>query len=225
MAIGTECLIGKKMMANLSLDAWYLNDGAVWATTAAALAGIPSGSRSPGQLVNVAGVLYWFNTAMTDLVTVFSASTPAASAVAITDTATLYTATEVEAALAEVMTAHNALGVTVSNFGTGTLQVPFKINLTAQSSVAARVAAATETTDYPTGWTIEASSVTNLLITHTLTGRHIAHVDIWETDGSKTRLVKPFGDAYSGIEEDGLTVLIEGLDTLVLALRIELLFD
>jgi len=226
---GTEKIIGFKMMTNRPLDEWYLNNGAPWATTTAALAGIPSGSRSPGQPVNVAGVLYWFNTAMTDLITVFSASTPTASAVAIVDTATLYTANEVEAALAEVMTAHNALAAVVVGFGTGTEQTAYRIDLTAQvagsGQVAARVAAATETTDYPTGWTLGANATVNLLITHTLTGRKLSNVNVFEIDGANERLLTPFNSAFTGVLCNGLTVLIEGLAPTALALRIELIFD
>jgi len=220
---GTEKILGFKMMTQRPLNEWFLNETVPWTTTAAALAGIPSGSRSAGMLVNVAGVLYWFNTALTDLETVFSASTPTASDVSIVDTGDLYDAINVETALAEVKSQANATDVAISALD-GT-QTTYRIDLTAQSSVAARVAAAVETTDYPTGWVLAANSVVNLLITHTLTGRKLSQVNIFEIDGDNERLAKPFGDAFSGILCNGLTVLIEGLDTQVLGLRIELIFN
>lgn len=211
------------MATQRPVDEHYLNEGAPWATTAAALAGIPLGSRSPGKPVNVAGVLYWFDTAMTSLVTVFSASTPTASAVTIVDAATIYTATEVEAALAEVKTQANATDAAIAAMDG--VQTTYRIDLpTASGSVAARVAGATVTTHYPTGWTLAASSVYNLLITHNLTGRKLSSVNIFEIDGSNERLRAPFSDAFSGVLCNGLTVLIEGLDTQALALRIELIF-
>ena len=223
MATGTVRVIGNIMATQRPLDEHYLNEGAPWATTAAALAGIPSGSRSPGKPVNVAGVLYWFNTAMTDLVTVFSASTPTASDVAIVDSGGLYDATEVEAALAEVKAQADATDVAIAALGDGAIQVTYAIRLGAYSTVAARVAAATVTTDYPTGWTLAANSTVNLLVTHNLTGRKVAAVNVFEIDGANERLLKPFEAAYSGCLVNGLTVLIEGLAPTVLAIRIEII--
>jgi len=220
---GTEKVIGILMSTQRPLDEHYLNEGAPWATTAAALAGIPSGSRSPGKPVNIAGVLYWFNTAMTDLVTVFSASTPGAGDVAIADAGDLFDAADVEAALAEVKTQANATDAVLAGFDG--VQTTYRIDFpTASRSVAARVAGATVTTDYPTGWTLAASSVYNLLVTHTLTGRKLSSVNIFEIDGANERLLKPFESAFSGILCNGLTVLIEGIAPVALALRIELIF-
>lgn len=228
MATGTPKVIGFTMATQRPLDEWYLNEGVAWETTAAALAGIPSGSRSQYQMVNVDGVLYWFNSALDDLVQVPIAATVNAGDVTFDDPGNLYTAEEVESALTEVMTAHNALQEEVDAFGTGTLQTIYRIELGAYSSVAARVAAATETTDYPTGWTLAASSTVNLLVTHTLTGRKIANVQVFEITGGSLdseRLLVPFASAYSGVLGNSAgTVLIEGLAPTTNAIRIFLTF-
>ena len=223
---GTEKSIGFKMASQRPLNELFLNEGAPWADEAEVLAGIDIAFRSPGLLVNIDSVLYWFDEGLTTLSTVYTSSAPDAVDVPITDTGGLYDATEVEAALAEVMTAHNALQAEVDGFGTGTEQTLFRINLTAQSTVAARVAAATETTDYPTGWVLAASSVVNLLVTHTLTGRNIASVQVWEIDGATERLLVPFSSAFSGVlgNTSATTVLIEGLAPTVKAIRIILTF-
>jgi hypothetical protein len=222
MATGTPKAIGFLMASQRPLDEWYLNEAAPWADKTTALAGIPSGSRSQYQMVNIAGVLYWFNSSLTDLVVVPTTGTVNAGDVAYDDPGSLYTATEVESALTEVMTAHNALQAEVTGFGTGVNQTVFTILLGAYSTVAARVAG---TVTKPTGWTLAASSTVNLLVTHTLTGRKLAGCNIFEIDGSNERLLAPFSSAYTGILCNGLTVLIEGLAPTTLAIRIELLFD
>ena len=100
------------------------------------------------------------------------------------------------------------------------------ITLPASSDVATRVAGAVVGTDYPTGWTLAADSVTNLLITHTLTGRKIVDVKVFEIDGNNEDAIKPFENAYSGFRGNAVndTVIIYGLDTEAIPLRIELLF-
>lgn len=100
----------------------------------------------------------------------------------------------------------------------------YTITLPASSDVSVRVSGAVETTDYPTGWTIAADSGVNLLITHTLTDQKIAFVNVWEVDSGE-RLAKPFSEGYTGILGGTSTVLIEGLDNLAVALRIELIFN
>jgi len=218
MATGTVRVIGNIMATQRPLDEHYLDEAAVWATTAAALAGIPAGSRSPGKLVNVNGVLYWFNTAMTDLVTVLSASTPAASAVTIADAGTLYDAANVEDALAEVKTQADATDAAIAAL-TGAEQTTFTILLPASASIAGRLAGAVTK---PTGWTLADSSTVNLLVTHNLTGRKVSVVNVWEIDGANQRLLKPFEAAYSGCLVNLVTCLIEGLAPTVLAIRIEI---
>jgi len=218
---GTEKVIGFKTMSQRPLNEWYLNNGVAWVDEAAVLAGIPSGSRSEFMFVNIAGVLYWFLADLTTLEAVTVSNLQDAEQVAIDDTGGLYDADNVEDALAEVM----AYAVTVaSSIPSDITQTVYSIDLTAQTTVAARVVAATETTDYPTGWTLAANSTTNLLITHTLTGRKIAAVNVFEIDGSDERLLVPFDAAYSGILANGATVLIEGLAPTILAIRIELIF-
>jgi hypothetical protein len=218
---GTEKVIGFKTMSQRPLNEWYLNNGVAWVDEAAVLAGIPSGSRSEFMFVNIAGVLYWFLADLTTLEAVTVSNLQDAEQVAIDDTGGLYDADNVEDALAEVM----AYAVTVaSSIPSDITQTVYSIDLTAQTTVAARVVAATETTDYPTGWTLAANSTTNLLITHTLTGRKIAAVNVFEIDGSDERLLVPFDAAYSGILTNGATVLIEGLAPTILAIRIELIF-
>lgn len=96
----------------------------------------------------------------------------------------------------------------------------YEILLPASGSVAGRLSGAT----IPSGWSIAANAAVNLMVTHTLTGQKVAHVNVFEIDGSNERLAKPFSDGYVGILANGSTVLIEGLDPEALALRIELIF-
>jgi hypothetical protein len=221
MATGSEKVIGFIMAAQRPLNEYYLNEGVAWADEAAVLAGIPSGSRSEYMLVNIAGVLYWFLPDLTTLEPFTAAGVQTALQTLIADSGDLYDADNVEDALAEVM----AYAMTVAlSIPSGVTQTVYSIDLTAQTTVAARVAAATETTDYPTGWTLAANSTTNLLVTHNLTGRKIAAVNVFEIDGTNERLLVPFDAAYSGILANGATVLIEGLAPTILAIRIELIF-
>ena len=106
--------------------------------------------------------------------------------------------------------------------------VPYKILLSASADVATRISGGCDISlngDAITDWTITADSVYNLLITHTLAGRKIAFVNVFEIDGANERMIKPFEDAYAGIVSNGLAIKIEGLDTVALPLRIELIFD
>ena len=103
--------------------------------------------------------------------------------------------------------------------------ISVRITLPAAASVAARVAAASAPTNYPTGWTLAANSTVNLLITHTLTGKKIASVTVYEIDSPGERLLVPFGSAFTGVLGNATTVLIEGLAPTTLALRIELTFN
>jgi hypothetical protein len=225
MATGTECLIGKKMVAQRPLNEWYLNEGVAWVDEAAVLAGIPSGSRSDGMFVKIGLVLYWFKADLTTLEVVPFTAAQTAALTSLLDTAALYDADNVEDALAEVKAQANATDAAITALGTIGQSV-YTIDLTtASDSVAARVAGATETTDYPTGWVLAANATVNLLITHTLTGRKLAGCNIFEIDGSDERLLEYFSSAFSGILCNGLTVLIEGLAPVDLALRIELIFS
>jgi hypothetical protein len=100
-------------------------------------------------------------------------------------------------------------------------QSVYEILLPASGSVAGRISGATK----PTDWTIAASGAYNLLITHNLTGRKLASVNIFEIDVANERLCAPFQTAFAGVLCNGLTVLIEGLNPSPLALRIELIFS
>lgn len=101
----------------------------------------------------------------------------------------------------------------------------YEVNLNASADVATRLSGLIEGTNYPAGWVLAADSAVNLLITHTLTGRKIADVKVWEIDGENETLAKPFSDGYEQIVANGMTVKIVGLDTLAVALRIELIFN
>jgi len=101
----------------------------------------------------------------------------------------------------------------------------YRLILNASDDVDLRLVGLVEGTDFPTGWTLAADSLYNLKVTHNLTGRKCVAVKVWEIDGSTERLAKDFSDAYSGVSNTGLDVLIEGLDTIVLPLRIELIFS
>lgn len=101
--------------------------------------------------------------------------------------------------------------------------IVFKISLPAASDVATRIASLVAGTDYPTGWTLAVDSGVNLVVTHNLgSSRYLIDVKVWETE-SGLRLAKPFSDAYSGILVNGSSMTIEGLDTLAVPLRIDLL--
>lgn len=224
MATGTDCVIGKKMVSQRPLNEWYLNEAVAWADESEVLAGIPIGSRSPGMLLKIGTELWWFKDDLTTLEKIPFSGTTIASLINILDAASIYDSTNVEDALQEVMGELLSLETVVSNLD-GT-QTTFRIDLnTASSSVAARVAGATETTDYPTGWTLAANSVYNLLVTHNLTGRKLSSINIFEIDGANERLLPGFGAAYSGVLCNGLTVLVEGLAPTDLAIRIELIFN
>ena len=211
------------MQTQRPLDEHYLNEGSDWADVATALAGIPSGSRSSGKLVMIAGVLYKFKSNLTEL-EIATGQTTLASAITIADSGVLYGAGNVEDALAEVKTQANALQTAVENLGT-VGQTVYTVTLPASGTVAGRVSGAVSGTNYPTGWTLAADSSVNLLITHTLTGRKIASVNVFEINGSDERLLVPFSSAYTGVLNNGLTVKIEGIAPTTLALRIELFFN
>lgn len=126
----------------------------------------------------------------------------------------------------EVFTTDNLQEGTTNKYANSALAVnEFTITLPASGSVASRVLAAVVGTDYPSGWILAASSSVNLLITHSLTGRRLSSVSVFEIDGANERLSVPFNTAFSGILTNGETVLIEGLNPTALALRIELIFN
>ena len=223
-AIGTEKVLSLLMKSQLPLDGHYLDNGVPWASESAVIAGIPQGSRSPFKMFIIGSSLYWFKANLTEMEPVTFAALVNAINVPISDGAGLYEATEVESALAEVM--GYAISIDLSLAQIQDLKKGgFSINFGAYSSVSERISHATETTDYPTSWTLAANSGVNLLIAHNLTGRKISGVNVFEIDGSDERLLQPFKDAYAGITSNGMTVLIEGLAPTLLAIRIELMFN
>jgi len=224
MATGTEKVIGFLMKSQRPLDEWYLNDGVAWADNAAALAGIPSGSRSPFKLINVNGTLSWFLADLTTLEAVTISSIQNAAGVSFADAGELYDAENVEDALAEVMSALNTLADSIGVTPTVNKNV-FPITFGAYSSVSDRVTNAVETTNYPTDWILTASDGTNLSIVHNLTGRKLSTVNIWEIDGTTERSLPNFSQAYTGLTLTGSTIIIEGLAPTLLAIRISLLFE
>lgn len=101
----------------------------------------------------------------------------------------------------------------------------YTITLTSQTSVAARCAAATETVDYPTGWTIGAwiSNANDLEITHNL-GKRPAHISVWSSNGTDDRLLIA-NAAYSGIlSSDDAVIRIEALATIATPIIIQIIF-
>lgn len=100
----------------------------------------------------------------------------------------------------------------------------YKVNLPAGASIATRLLTAT----LPAGWVFSATGDTgkNLQIVHTLTGRSIAHVNVKVTDPvTGMRMLVPYRDAYSGLNESGLTLIIEGLAPNDLPLVLILIFE
>jgi hypothetical protein len=113
---GTSKVIGFLMAAQRPLDEHYLNEGEAWESVEAALAGIPLISRSAYKLINIAGVLYWFKSNLTELEPVSFATIADAGDVSLADAGELFVSENVEDALAEVMTDLNALSVLFDTF-------------------------------------------------------------------------------------------------------------
>lgn len=98
----------------------------------------------------------------------------------------------------------------------------YQINMPSGSLVT-KIAGATF---LPIGWaTIAQTGDYNATITHTLTGRKIGFVNVFEIDGGERLLSFDKGTAYTGIVGNVATVLIEGLAPTTLPIRIELIFD
>jgi len=222
--IGTPIPIGFFSQTQRPLDEAYLDNAVAWASEAAALAGIDFGIRSAYMMVNIAGELYWFLPDLVTLEKVTYAAVVTALEVSIVDSADLYDAENVEDALAEVMGYAVSIDLAVQELATIKTN-PYTLLLGASADVSTRLSGLVEGTDYPTGWTLAADSGVNLMVTHNLTGRKIASVNVYTIDGSNERLSKPFDEAFTGILGNGMTVKIEGLNTLAVPLRIELFFN
>lgn len=140
----------------------------------------------------------------------------------------LYSQAEVDALLAlkvDKVTGKSLISDTEIARLSGVKQNIYTLMLNASSDVATRLVGLVEGTDYPTGWTLAADSGVNLVITHNLTGRKCAFVNVWETNGSDEDLAEPFKTAYMQVKNNSTTVKIFGLDTLAVDLRIELIFN
>ena len=99
---------------------------------------------------------------------------------------------------------------------------PYQILMPA-GNIATKIAGATFA---PTGWaTIAQSGDYDAVITHTLTGRKVGFVNVFETDSGDRLLSFDKGTAYTGILGGATTVKIEGLAPTSLPIRVELIFD
>jgi hypothetical protein len=101
----------------------------------------------------------------------------------------------------------------------------YTINFTSSSSdIGVRCAAAIETTDYPTGWTLAAAANPNdLQITHNL-ARKIAMVSVFYMDGTEQILL--MGNlGYTGVSATSTSILVvKGLSTKAFPLVVQLIF-
>ena len=100
---------------------------------------------------------------------------------------------------------------------------PYEINLPS-GNLTTKISGATFS---PAGWgTIALSGDSNALITHTLTGRKVCFVNVFEIDGSAERLLSfDKGTAYTGVVGGATTVLVEGIAPTLLAARVEFIFN
>jgi hypothetical protein len=109
---------------------------------------------------------------------------------------------------------------------TGSEGAVYEITLPADTTVAGRVLNATEGTDYPTGWVLEAGdNAANLDITHSL-GMRPATVNVfYNVSGTEFRQLINFNNAYSGIvTQDDDSVRIEALATIQKEIKIYIVF-
>ena len=97
----------------------------------------------------------------------------------------------------------------------------YTLYLDASSDVATRIASLVEGTDYPTGWVLSVDAGVNLVVAPDISKKLIS-ISVFEID-TVERIAKPFSDAFSGYFQDGDDITIEGLDTLAVPLRIEIL--
>jgi hypothetical protein len=100
----------------------------------------------------------------------------------------------------------------------------YSINLPAAANLAAKIAAATEGTDYPTGWVLTATDTVNLTITHGLI-KEIDHVTVKKVVGAVKTILKPYSTAYSEVTATTTSILvIEGIDPTATQTLIHLTF-
>lgn len=103
----------------------------------------------------------------------------------------------------------------------GTVTVK-RLTLPASDEVSGRITGATLDTGITS---IAAVDGTDLLITHTLTGRKIVAINVFSTDTGVDRWLPSGSIGYAGFTGDATTVTIEGLTNIDLPLRIELIFS
>lgn len=226
MATGTPIVIGFYASSEgiPDIDERSFNEGVPYLSTAEVLSLLPLANRAKYLTVNVAGVEYWFST--DDLLTLTIKNTAASNTadnITVADVALKYDATDVEAALAEVMGYAESLGTAITALE-AVKQNPYQIIMPA-GNLTTKIAGATFV---PAAWaTVAINGSTNAMITHTLTDRKIAFVNVFEIDGADESLLSfDRGTAYTGIKGNGLTVLISGLvANNTLPVRIELIFD
>jgi len=98
------------------------------------------------------------------------------------------------------------------------------VTLPSAGSVAARIAAATEGSDYPFGWVLTAGvSPVDLVIEHGLL-RRVASVTIFAVDGDEEQQLFDTA-AYNGIKTlDSNTLSIQSLATITKEIKIYILF-
>jgi len=100
----------------------------------------------------------------------------------------------------------------------------YTINLPAAANLAAKIAAATEGVDYPTGWVLTATDTINLTITHGL-AKEIDHVTVKKVVGAAKTILKPYSTAYSEVTATTTSILvIEGIDPTTTQTLIHLTF-
>ena len=103
-------------------------------------------------------------------------------------------------------------------------QTVFTITLPNASTVAARIAAATEGTDYPTGWVLTAgSSPTDIDIEHGLS-RYAANATVFVNTGSSRQLLIGSSGFSGVICDDDDNVRLQSLSTIPKEITIYLIF-
>ena len=123
-------------------------------------------------------------------------------------------------------TTDNLAEGTVNKYAVGADSFVYTINLTSSSgNVGVRCAAAIETTDYPTGWVLDAGSNPNdIEITHNLE-RVIAAANVYYVDGTEQILLMA-NLGYTGLSApDTNTLVLKGLSTKAYPLIIQLIFS
>jgi hypothetical protein len=102
----------------------------------------------------------------------------------------------------------------------------YSITLPSASTIAGRISAASEGTDYPSGWVLAAGTdPADIDITHSL-GMRVASVNVfYNVSGTENRQLINFNNAYTGILTTSVNQLrIEGLTTIQKEIQIYITF-